>query len=229
MLIKRYPYITLPKTEVNGKRLYNTPTGNLPSVTTILDITKSEAKKDVLKEWRERIGNKNADIILQNSVDVGTLVHTHLENYILDKPRPAGSNIIRKTAQIVSQSIIDNGLKNVQEFWGTEISLYYDSIYAGTTDCAGLYKNLPSIIDFKNTRRVKKDEWVDDYKLQLAAYGESHNKMFGTNINSGIIMMANRDPNNLGDYQEWFITGKDYNKAVYNWWKRVELYYQLTT
>jgi genome maintenance exonuclease 1 len=123
----------------------------------------------------------------------------------------------------MAKTIIDSGLIHLNECWGTEIPLYFPSIYAGTTDGAGLWKGKPAILDFKQTNRPKKSEWIDDYRLQLAAYALAHNEIHGTNIQTGIILMCSR----ALEYQEFVIEGNEFKFFTDLWWKRVEKYYLL--
>lgn len=221
---KKYNYTTLTRTtEDNGKRTYNTPHGDkVPSVTTILGATKDMT---AIVNWRKRIGASEANYITTLSANVGTLIHTHLECYIKDEKRPQGNSIPRKAARKLSQIVIEKGLCNVSEVWGLECPLFYPKLYAGTTDVVGLHKNIPAIIDFKNTRKPKKLEWVEDYFLQLAGYIEAHNKVYDTNIKKGVIMMVSREESHFGEYQEFIIEGNDYTKYCDMWWRRVEEYY----
>ena len=180
MLKERYNYQPLERVSIEGSRHYQTPNGEpLPSVTTVLDALKD---KTALYEWRKRVGDEEANRITKLATGIGTQVHLHVEKYILEENRPGGSNLIHQMAKELSDIIIDKGLSNVDEVWGTEVPLYYPGLYAGTTDCVGVWKGKPAIIDFKTTRKPKKREWIDDYFLQGAAYSAAHNEIHGTDI-----------------------------------------------
>jgi genome maintenance exonuclease 1 len=121
----------------------------------------------------------------------------------------------------------------VNEFWGTEVPLYFPRIYAGTTDCVGVHQDQEAIMDFKQTNRPKKTEWIEDYFLQLAAYAEAHNEVHGTRIRRGVILMCVRpDVDDQGcltsapQYQEWIVEGAEFDSWTNRWWHRVEQYYQ---
>jgi genome maintenance exonuclease 1 len=136
----------------------------------------------------------------------------------------------------MADSVIKQGLVNCTEYWGVEVPLYFPKIYAGTTDCVGKHLTDESIIDFKQTNRAKKREWIDDYFLQLCAYAEAHNELHGTRINKGVIMMCIKpdlDPDGLmvgvPIYQEFILEGSDYDKFRDLWWRRVEQYYLLNS
>ena len=154
----------IPLTQINQDtgRVYELPSGQrLPSVTTILSATSDDKKIEGLNNWRDFIGHEKADLITKESANVGTLIHKHLECHVKGEPRPGGNNIIRKQATELSQVIIDQGLSKVSEVYGVEVPLFFPDLYAGSTDCIGLYKNKPAIVDFKNTRQPKKIEYIN--------------------------------------------------------------------
>ncbi len=219
----RFNYQELKRTNTNGSRKYITPDGfALPSVTTILDATKPEEAKKALQNWRNRVGHKQAQAITTEAAGRGTRLHKWLENYVkLGDPGEPGSNPYSQQSFKMAQTIIDSGLHKCNEFWGTEASLYFPEMYAGTTDLAGVHENQEAIMDFKQANKPKKKEWIEDYFLQLAAYGSAHNEMFGTNIRKGVILMCTKD----NEYQEFIIEGNEYDHYVNEWFKRLEQYY----
>lgn len=224
----KFQYQSLEQINSDVGRYYETPCGKVPSVTTILSAVPDDDKTEALTKWRNFVGDSEANRILKESGNVGTLVHKHLESYIKGEERPRGNNIIRKQSEKLSQVIIERGLSHVSEVWATEVPLYYPGLYAGTTDCVGVYKNKPAIIDFKNSRKLKTNEQVKDYHCQLAAYALAHNYIYGTDIETVVIMMVCRgDPNisDFGKYQEWVIEGADYENATRMWAKKLEQYY----
>lgn len=132
----------------------------------------------------------------------------------------------------MAETVITKGLTRVNEFWGTEVPVYFPGIYAGTTDCVGMHDGAEAIMDFKQTNRPKRREWIEDYFLQLAAYAEAHNEVHGTNINKGVILMcAKPETDEQGllitqpEYQEFVIEGREYDMYRQLWWQRVEEYY----
>lgn len=208
------------RSEEGGKRHYLTEQNKkVPSVTTILSHSKDMTH---LLEWQKRIGKDAADTITRESAALGTMMHTHLENYIQGKERPGGTNIGRVLAKNMADVIINKSLCHVDEVWGIEVPLIYDSLWAGTTDLVGIYKGLPTIMDFKTTRKPKKVEHIQDYQLQLTAYKLAHNLKFGTDIKRGVIFMVSRDL----QYQEFMWEGKDFEDAEHDWVSRVEKYYE---
>jgi genome maintenance exonuclease 1 len=219
----KFNYVPMSRVEIDGKRKYATPDGEkLPSVTTILDATKSEESKKALHEWRKRVGVQKAQEITTEAAGRGTRMHKWLEDYIktgiLNEP---GSNPYSLQSHQMAQSIISQGLSKCSEWWGTEVPLYYPKIYAGTTDLVGIHDGSEAIMDHKQTNKPKKREWIDDYFVQLAAYANAHNEVHGTKIRKGVIFMCSAD--NL--YQEFILEGPEFVKYTDIWFSRVEKYY----
>lgn len=225
MLNEKFKYEPLERVNVDGSRHYQTPGGKpLPSVTTVLDALKD---KTALHEWRKRVGDEEANRIMKLATGIGTQVHLHIEKFILEEDRPNGSNLIHQMAKELSNIVIEKGLSNVDEVWGTEVPLYYPGLYAGTTDCVGVWKGKPAIIDFKTTRKPKKREWIDDYFLQGAAYSAAHNEIHGTDIKTIVIMMIGWDEeaDNKGNYQEFVVEADEFNKYSMQWANKVQEYF----
>ena len=223
MIVTRFPYQKISKKTINGSRLYACPDGSkLASVTTILDQTKPQENKIALENWRKRVGRTNAAVITKEAADRGTKMHFFLENFMktdsLDNPNSNPKSI--ESHKMASQ-VIKFGFKNVSEFYGSEINLYYPQLYAGTTDVVFLDNGTLTLGDFKQTNKAKKKEWITDYFLQCAAYIECHNNLYGTTIQRGKIMMCSPDLN----YQEWVIEGEELQKFKDLWWERVYKYY----
>ena len=200
-----------------------TPDGfAVPSVTTILDATKPEEAKQALQNWRNRVGHKQAQAITTEAAGRGTRLHKWLENFVkLGETGEPGSNPYSQQSHLMAKTIIDNGLSKCNEFWATEASLYFPEMYAGTTDLVGVHDNSEAIIDFKQSNREKKEEWITDYFLQVVFYGTAHNEMFGTNIRKGVILMCTKD----NKYQEFIIDGKKWDEYTLKMWARLEQYY----
>ena len=223
MITQKFNYAPCNRETVDGKRHYCLPDGSkVPSVTTVLDRTKSEESKAALANWRKAVGAQKAQEITTEAANRGTRMHKWLENYVLNDAIDApGTNPYSAQSHKMANIIIDNGLKHATEFWGTEASLYFSGLYAGTTDLVGAWKGAPAIMDFKQTNKPKKKEWIDDYFVQLCAYSLAHNEMFGTEIKTGVILMCSKD----FEYQEFVIEGDEFEHYTEEWLKRVEQYY----
>jgi hypothetical protein len=220
LIQKKYDYQPISRKQVEGKRLYATPDGNaVASVTTILDATKD---KSHLIAWRKRVGEKKAQEIVTEAASVGTRMHKYLEDYVEtgEWPQP-GSNPYAQQAHGMAQVIKDQVMDDVV-VWGSEVNLYMPQMYAGTTDLVGTYKGQPAIMDFKQTNKPKKLEWVVDYFLQLTAYAEAHNEIYGTDIREGHVFMCSR----AGEYQQFDLWPDEYDEWRTEWYNRVYQFYE---
>ena len=234
MIVQRYNYTPLNRETIDGKRHYCLPDGSkVPSVTTILDKTKPADQREALANWKKAVGEKRAQEITTEAANRGTRMHAYLEHYVLQADmKDLPSNPFAHPSWFMASEVILQGLQpNVTEFWGTEVPVYYSGLYAGTTDCLGLWKGKPAIMDFKQSNKVKKKEWISDYFIQLAAYAAAHNETHGTDINTGVILMAVQ-PKLQADgsydkpqYLEFVIEGDEFAYWADEWMKRVELYY----
>ena len=216
-----YRYPKTQREKIEGKRHYVFDKEKLPSVTTILDITQSAEKRESLKAWREKMGEDNAARIVDESAARGTAMHKILEKYILDEGY-LDETSVGKQAHNMATQVIQSGLSNVTEFYGTECTLYYPGLYAGQTDLVGIHKGQDAIIDFKQTNKPKRREWIDDYFMQLSAYAMAHNILFNTQITKGVVMMCSKD----NYYQEFIVEGEEFKKYAHNFLRRVDEYYK---
>ena len=217
----KYRYPKTQREKVNGLRHYVFEKEKLPSVTTILDQTQPAEKRESLQRWRERVGEAEAARIVDESQTRGTAMHKILEMYILDKGYLDETNV-GKQAHTMAIQVIQNGLSSVTEYYGTECTLFYPGLFAGQTDLVGVHKGQDAIIDFKQTNKPKKEEWIGDYKLQLAAYAMAHNILFKTQICKGVIMMCSAD----NFYQEFVVEGEQFQKYMFEFLRRVDEYYR---
>ena len=158
---QKFPYGELARVTKNHKRHYETPDGRqVPSVTTVLSSTKDMTH---LHAWRKRIGADKAQQITTESANIGTVMHRSLEKHVKGEDRTPGSNLIQQKAHKMANVIIDNGLNDVSEIWGSEVTVWYPDLFAGATDVVGVYDGKESIVDFKQTNKPKRREWIDDY------------------------------------------------------------------
>jgi genome maintenance exonuclease 1 len=227
LLIKKYNYEKLSRDESSGKRLYATPQGHkVPSVTTVLDKTKPEESRIALANWRKAVGEKKAQEITTEAANRGTRMHKFLEDYVKGETmNESVTNPFAQQSQKMAKIVIEKGMCNVSEVWGSEVPLYFPELYAGTTDCVGIHAGDESILDFKQTNKPKKLEYISDYFLQLTAYALAHNEVHGTNIRKGVILMCSKD----FEYQEFILEPKDFDYWTEEWCKRVEQYYRLNS
>lgn len=224
LLIEKFNYVKLTRDESQGKRLYATPQGHrVPSVTTILDRTKPAEARAALANWKKAVGEKKAQEIVTEAAGRGTRMHKYLEDYVKGEPlRETVTNPFAQQSLDMARIVIEKGFPKISEVWGSEVPLYFPELYAGTTDCVGLHDGDEAILDFKQTNKPKKLEWIDDYFLQLTAYALAHNEVHGTNIRKGIILMCSKDY----QYQEFILEPKDFDMWTNRWCDRVSEYYK---
>ena len=212
-----YEYPTLERVDLEiGRHYLDSTKKPVPSVTTVLSGTSKST--DALIQWRNRVGNEEAERIIKQSTDIGTAVHEAIENYL----NGAYWNNFDEThdqqlAQKISTKFINDGLKGITEIWGLEVGLLLDNLYAGTADCVGMYENIPTLIDFKTAKKIKKREWIEDYFLQGCAYANAHNVMFGTNIEQIVILMVDRN----SDFQEFIVRPTEFKFLTRKWKNRL--------
>jgi len=219
LLNEKIQYKTLERvTTKEGRKYVGDDNVPVPSVTTVLDKT---SDKTALIAWRKRVGDDEANRISRESAGLGTKVHDALEKHILGEQVTFGTNMVSVMAKEMSELVINEGFKNIDEVWGTEIGLIAPGLYAGTTDCVGLHKGDEAIIDFKTSKKIKKEEWIEDYFLQCCAYALAHNEMYGTNIQKGVILMVSRD----NQFKEFVIEGARFEMYCNMWATRLEEYY----
>ena len=219
-----YDYKELKRTEVDGKRLYINPYGDpVPSVTTILSATQPAEKRAALANWRKRVGTTEAQRITTTAANRGTVMHNILEHWALGeyKTYNPGNNIVHQQAKAMAQVVVDNIENDVEEIWGTEVNLVAKELYAGTTDLVGMYKGKPTIMDFKQTNKPKKREWIDDYFLQGAAYANAHNEMFDTTIENIAIFMCSGDC----QWQLFEANAEEFKTWELKWAQRLQQFY----
>lgn len=223
LLTNKFNYTSLTRETIDGKRLYTCPSGQkLPSVTTVLSNTQPVEKIIALENWRKAVGYAKAQEITTMAANRGTRMHKYIEEYIITgELKNPGSNPYSKQSHQMATQIINNGLKNVNEFWGVEVSLYFPGLYAGSTDLVGVHNGKESIMDHKQSNKVKTNKDIEDYKIQLAFYSAAHNEVYGTNIKKGVIFMCTQDY----QYLEFILEGREFDKYTNVVWDRLEQYY----
>jgi len=218
---KKFEYPKTVRGMVEGLRHYDINNEKLPSVTTILGKTQSAEKAEGLAKWRARVGEVEAQRITDQAATRGTAMHSILEHYVLGKNRLDLTDVGQQ-AHKMADVVIDKGLSHLDEIWGSEVALYYPELYAGATDLVGVYKNAESIIDFKQTNKPKRREWIEDYMIQLGAYTMAHNYVYQTKIQQGVVLMCSKD----GYFQEFIVSGKEFTRFKHRFLEKVGQFYQ---
>ena len=217
---KLYKYPKSIRETLKGVRHYDVNDEKLPSVTTILQATQSLEKAESLARWASRVGQVEADRIKNSAAKRGTAMHSYLETY-LQGGKVLDLRDVGREASSMGETIIEKGFPDLEEIWGVECTLYYPDLYAGQTDLCGIYQGRESIVDFKQSNKPKKVEWIDDMFLQLAAYATAHDQVYGTKIEQGVILMCT--PDNF--FQRFLVNGSEFREFKWKWLKKVSDYY----
>ena len=219
-LESKYDYQKYTRDNDLGSRHYNVGEKKIPSVTTILSATQSEEKKAGLDRWREKVGYQEATRITSQAALRGTEMHYVLENYIDGRGylnlSPEGAQ-----ARLMAHEIVQN-LDKLKIVYGNEVCLAYEDLWAGATDVVGVYDNQPTIIDFKQSNKIKREEYVEDYYYQIAAYSLAHKKQYGL-ITQGLICICTKDI----VYQEFKMSPEKLTEYEKKWMSRVKKYYEI--
>ncbi len=221
---KLYDYPRSMRTLIGGKRHYDIREEKLPSVTTILSACQSDEKKKSLADWRAKMGADLADKVRDVAAMRGTAMHRYLEAHI-DGTGHKDLTALGEQAEGMAKQIIESGLKDLNEVWGQEVTLYYPGLYAGATDVVGIFEGQPAIIDFKQSNKPKRREWIQDYFEQLGAYCMAHNYVYGTKIQSGVILMCTKD----FLFQKFEVSGREFVRYQHEFLKKVDQYHKNCT
>ena len=219
---KLYKYPKSKRELLKGDRHYDVNDEKLPSVTTILQATQDAEKAEGIKRWTQKVGEAAAKRVLEQAAKRGTAMHSYLETYI-QGGKVLDLRDVGREASAMAETIIDKGFNDLEEIWGSEVTLFYPNLYAGQTDLCGVYQGRESIIDFKQTNKPKSEEWIDDYKLQIVAYAMAHNCVYGTDIDQGVILMCT--PDNF--FQKFTINGREFREYKWKWLDKINQYYSI--
>lgn len=219
---KLYEYPKSMRSLIKDERHYEIGSSKLPSVTTILGATASVEKRESLAKWKAKVGEAEAERVKNTAATRGTAMHSYLE-YHLNGQGLLDLSDEGREARDMAQTIIEKGLGDLSEIWGNEVVLYYPDLYAGQTDLVGIYQGRDSIIDFKQSNKPKRDEWITDYYLQGAAYATSHDCVYDTNIEQIVVLICTPDL----FFQRFIINGQRFRDYKSEWLRRLDAYYNL--
>ena len=215
----KYTYVHAPSVTDHGARTYDVHGIRLPSVTTVLAKTKDQS---YLTTWKNKVGHEEAERIKNLSSKRGTAMHKFIEKYI-QKSGYEDLTPIGVEAKPMAKKIIETGLTPVSEYYGAEVTVHYPGLYAGSTDLVCLHNDMETIVDFKQSNRPKKEEWIEDYFLQIAAYAMAHDEVHRSRIRQGIIMVCTPDLY----YQEFKFSGADLRSKKHKFLKRLDEYHEI--
>ena len=217
---KLYKYPKSKREVLKGDRHYDVNDEKLPSVTTILQATQDVEKAEGIKRWTQKVGEAAAKRVLEQAAKRGTAMHSYLETN-LQGGKVLDLRDVGREASSMAETIIDKGFNDLEEIWGSEVTLFYPNLYAGATDLCGIYQGRESIIDFKQSNKPKKVEWIKDYKLQMVAYAMAHNVVYDTQIEQGVILMCT--PDNF--FQKFTVNGREFRELKWELLQTVDKYY----
>ena len=215
----KYTYVDATRIEEHGSRLYDVNGSRLPSVTTILGATKNQ---QFLKEWKAKVGEQEAERIKNLSSRRGTSMHKFLEHYVLGTGYDDLTELGQK-AKAMADKVIEVGLAPVEEYYGSEVTLYYPGLYAGSTDLVCIHNGKDTVVDFKQSNTPKRADWIEDYFMQIAAYAMAHDYVHNSQIKQGVIMICTPDLY----YQEFKVEGAELRSWKHKFLKRLDMYYEL--
>ena len=215
----KYTYVDATRIEEHGSRLYDVNGSRLPSVTTILGATKNQ---QFLKEWKAKVGEQEADRIKNLSSKRGTSMHKFLEHYVQGTGYDDLTELGQK-AKAMADKVIEVGLAPVEEYYGSEVTLYYPGLYAGSTDLVCIHNGKDTVVDFKQSNTPKRADWIEDYFMQIAAYAMAHDYVHNSQIKQGVIMICTPDLY----YQEFKVEGAELRSWKHKFLKRLDMYYEL--
>ena len=215
---KLYNYKKLYRENAEGGRHYRVMMMGedqlLPSVTTILSATKDMS---ALNAWAARIGLEAAEKIRDDAAAVGTSMHLVIDRMFARRMLPRPTHWLTSIGYELGYKLVNTFFPHLEEIWGSEVALYYPEKYAGTTDLVGIYRGKPAIIDFKQSLRPKRHQWISDYFHQLTAYAAAHDIVHGTKIEYGVVLVACQ----TGETQEFSIAGQEFKDYQNGWMDRV--------
>ena len=215
----KYSYVKGTQIEDHGSRIYDVNGSRLPSVTTVLGRTKDQK---FLKDWIAKKGEAEAERIKNVSSSRGTAMHKFLENHITGVGYD-DLTALGQEAKAMAKKVIEIGLAPVEEYFGSEVTLYYPGLYAGSTDLVCSHNGVETVVDFKQANRPKKKEWIEDYYLQIAAYAMAHDYVHNSKIQKGVIMVCTPDLY----YQEFVVEGAELRQYKHKFLKRLDMYHDL--
>jgi len=207
----------------DGTRKYLLGDEKLPSVTSILQATKSEEDKASLENWKQRVGYTQANKIKTEASNRGTSMHSYIEDFLRGR---INESFFESNEQYknMAREIIEKGINGrLEEIYGMEETLYYPERYAGTADIIAVFEGKDVVIDFKQSNKPKKIDYIQDYFLQLGAYTLAHDVVHGTKMKAGIILLCTKDIL----FQEFKIEGVELEMYQNLFLGRVKKFYEM--
>lgn len=180
------PKIELPRVSKSGTRYYQTPMGDYPSVTSLLK--EFYQKDDVIKEWKAKVGETKANQISLQARTRGTNLHNICERFLLNESDFSKGHMPYTIADFSYMKALLQ--TSIDEIYGIELPLYSRTLKtAGTSDLVCSWNGVRSIVDYKTSRKEKKEEWIEDYFVQSTIYGMMVNELFDLDVKQIVIVL----------------------------------------
>ena len=219
----KFNYPKSTRSNEDGFRKYLFGEEKLPSVTSVLQATKSEEDKASLENWKQRVGYTQANKIKTEASSRGTSMHSYIEDFLRGR---INESFFESNEQYknMAKEIIEKGINGrLEEIYGMEETLYYPEQYAGTADMIAVFEGKDVVIDFKQANKPKKTDYIQDYFLQLGAYTLAHDVVHGTKMKAGIILLCTKDIL----FQEFKIEGVELEMYQNLFLGRVKKFYEM--
>lgn len=199
MNTENYKWPELKSETINGCRFYTVPNGQkYPSITTV--IGQQPGKSHGLQQWKDRIGEEQANIISRKAARRGTAFHNICEDYFTINRNDFDTKLQEdhKERNFLSYCMFKEMQphldENVQNVMLMEQPMYSERFgVAGRCDLIGTYNDALAVVDFKTTTTMKKEEWIEDYFIQCTAYASMYEEHMGVNVSDIVIMMVAED------------------------------------
>ena len=209
----KYNFSPLDVIEKDNKRYYGKDGVYYPSITTVL--SEFPGKKEGLERWRKKEGLEKANSITYVAGQRGSALHDVAEMYLNNEIRDNSFFLFKRppiNPDVVSMFYdLQPYLDQIDNIDGLELALYSDQYkMAGRVDCIGEFQGIPSIIDFKTTRRMKKTDWIEDYFCQATGYSLMWEEMTGNTINRIVVLMVSKKDDISYESKAWVRNRNDY-------------------
>ena len=171
---------------IDGVRYYTLPNGKkAPSITSVTSFY----NRQIFLNWRKKVGEEEANKITKVSTDRGTRFHDLVEKYLLNQDIDTIDGVLPTTKALFIAA--KDSLDNINNIHALEKPLYSEYFgIAGRVDCIAEYNGELAIIDFKTSKKIKPEKWLENYFVQETAYACMYYEMTGTAVDKIVTLMV---------------------------------------
>ena len=156
-----------------------------PSITTILNKTKSDDARENLKIWYER-EKEAADHIVALSQIYGLKTHKAIEKTLHNKIPNLSSEMVS-----LHYNNLFKYIKKIDNITGIELPVYSEKLgIGGTVDCVAEYQGVMSVIDYKTKRKPQKESYLEDPFIQATFYSMAYTELTKIPISQIVILVS---------------------------------------